>query len=161
MPDIHVLTPDQWRTLRDLRLSALLDSPHEFLSTYDRERAFSKGQWQAEFDRGDWHTCSVAGKSMGLLGVTREPGSPTDERYLEYLWVSPEFRRSGIALDLLSLVLTSLRRSGIRTVYLWVLDGNDIAVHLYQRAGFVRTHHRQELEARPGRSEERMILTLN
>jgi ribosomal protein S18 acetylase RimI-like enzyme len=161
MPDIEMLSPDQWRRLRNLRLSALRDSPHAFLSTYAQERSFGKARWQAEFDRGDWHSCQVGSRFVSLLGVTREHGGQEDERYLEFLWVSPDFRRCGIALDMLAVVLKNLRMSGIRVAFLWVLDGNDVAVQLYQRVGFVRTHHRQQLQARPGRTEERMMLPLD
>jgi ribosomal protein S18 acetylase RimI-like enzyme len=161
MPDIEMLAPGQWRRLRNLRLSALRDSPHAFLSTYEQERSFSKARWQAEFDRGDWHSCRVGSRFISLLGVTREHAGRADERYLEFLWVSPDFRHCGIALDMLAVVLKNLRMSGIRTASLWVLDGNDIAVQLYQRVGFVRTHHRQHLQARPGRTEERMMLPLD
>jgi hypothetical protein len=44
---------------------------------------------------------------------------------------------------------------------LWVLDGNDVAMRLYERVGFTRNNHRQPLEARPGRSEERLRLDLS
>ncbi|HUJ04980.1 MAG TPA: GNAT family N-acetyltransferase [Streptosporangiaceae bacterium] len=44
-----------------------------------------------------------------------------------------------MALTMVRSVLSDLRASGIRTVYLWVLDGNDPAVGLYVRLGFVST----------------------
>jgi len=53
-----------------------------------------------------------------------------------------------------------LQAAGVRTAFLWVPDGNDAAVHLYERVGFVSTNHRQPLPAHPGRSEERMQLKL-
>jgi len=160
MRKTEVLTPNQWRELRDLRLAALLDSPEMFLSTYDHESGFSHDQWRAEFERGEWHACHASGRLIGLLGITREPDTPTDLRYLEYLWVSPTYRRSGIAHHMLSFALDTLRATGIRTVLLWVLDGNDSAVRLYQKLGFVKTDYSQRLAERPGRIEEQMMLTL-
>lgn len=161
MPDIELLAPDQWTRLRDLRLSALQDSPSMFLATYDRERTFSQEQWRAEFDRGEWYYCTADGQPISLLGVTREPGRPADECYIEYLWVSPGFRRRGVALNMLKSILRSVRDSGVRTAYLWVLDGNDSAVRLYRQVGFVSTNHLQPIETRPGRTEERMALLLD
>ena len=53
-------------------------------------------------------------------------------------------------------VLDRLKRSGVRTVFLWVLDGNGSAMRLYKRLGFVSCNRRQPLEGFPGRSEELM-----
>ena len=44
--------------------------------------------------------------------------------------------------------------------FLWVLDGNEVAMSVYRRAGFMSTDHRQPLVARPGRTEERLYLNL-
>jgi ribosomal protein S18 acetylase RimI-like enzyme len=57
-------------------------------------------------------------------------------------------------------VLDRLRARGVRTAFLWVLDGNEVAMRVYRRAGFVSTNHRQPLAARPGRTEERLYLNL-
>jgi ribosomal protein S18 acetylase RimI-like enzyme len=131
-----------------------------FLSTYDREKSYSENQWRAEFIRGDWNIGLVKEMPVSLLGVTHEFNAPALERYLEYLWVAPECRRSGIARSVLTAVLGRLRHSGIRTVFLWVLDGNELAMHLYKTVGFSSTNHRQPLPAHPARSEERMRLDL-
>ena len=61
---------------------------------------------------------------------------------------------------MLTVVIERLRVAGVRTVFLWVLDGNDAALHLYQGMGFVSTNHRQPLPEQPARSEERMRLEL-
>jgi ribosomal protein S18 acetylase RimI-like enzyme len=161
MLDIKLLGPDEWLTLRDIRLSALRDSPRSFLSTYDLEEAYDGTRWQAEFTRGDWHVGVQAGEAIGLLGVTREPDTPPDQCYLEFLWVSPEYRRSNVATRMLTTVLDRLKKGGVRTAFLWVLDGNDAAVRLYKKIGFVSTNYIQPLLAHPGRSEERMQIDLN
>jgi ribosomal protein S18 acetylase RimI-like enzyme len=160
MPDIILLTADEWVKLRKIRLTALRESPQAFLSTYARESVYEADRWRAEFIRGNWYTGIVMGGPVSLLGVTREPGMPVHERYLEYLWVSPEHRRSGMAIEMLKVVLKRLRAAKVRTVFVWVLDGNDAARNLYERIGFVDSNHRQPLAERPGHSEERLILTL-
>jgi ribosomal protein S18 acetylase RimI-like enzyme len=160
MPDIVRLDQQEWRTLQYLRLSALLDSPDLFLSTYAKEAEFSAEQWQAEFVRGEWHACSKDGELAGLIGVTREPGGSPFERYIEYLWVAPSHRRKGIASYMLATVLGDLRAVGVPTALLWILDGNEAAMRLYEKVGFVRTNVREPIHARPGRSEELMRLTL-
>ena len=160
MPYIKLLARDEWHRLRDIRLSALHESPHAFLTTYGREQAYNEDQWRAEFTRGEWNIGIIGSRAVSLLGTTHESDTPVHECYLEYLWVSPECRGSGVAFDMLTIILDRLQTSGVRTVFLWVLDGNDTAIRLYKRVGFVSTNHRQPLSADPERSEERMQLDL-
>lgn len=160
MPDIKVLAPDEWLILKNIRLSALRDSPNAFLSTYEREKEYQERKWREEFSRGEWSVGIEKDTPISLVGVTRETDSPTGQCYLEYLWVLPAFRRSGIAISMLNVVLDRLRASGIQTVYLWVLDGNEVATRLYKRVGFVSSNRRQPLPEQPWRSEEEMQLHL-
>jgi len=141
-------------------LTALRESPDAFLSTYDRESAYTEQTWRSEFTRGDWSIATRRGRPIGVLGATLESAARMHERHLEYLWVSPEYRRFGVASMLLSAVLDHLRDSGVATALLWILDGNVPALQLYERFGFTSTHERQPLEADPARSEERMRLSL-
>lgn len=160
MLEIRPLAPDEWLKLRKIRLAALLDSPDRFLSTYQKERLFEDDHWRGEFDRGDWHVGFADGEPIGLLGATRDANTPVDACYLEYLWVAPQHRRRGVAPRMIKVVLDQLSAAGMRTVFLWVLDGNDLAIRVYERAGFVRTNHCEALEARPGRTEELLQLDL-
>src|SRR5215469_13046964 len=160
MPDIRPLVPDEWFMLRDIRLTALSESPNAFLSTYEREKAYSENQWRAEFTRGDWNVGFLDGRPASLLGVTNDADTPARACYLEYLWVAPDYRGRHLALDMIATVLDGLRGRGMRTAFLWVLDGNDVAMRVYRRAGFMSTNHRQPLAARPGRTEERLYLNL-
>src|ERR1700751_4470313 len=133
MLDIELLSSDEWPKLRDTRLSALRVSPDAFLSTLAREEAFTEDMWRAEFIRGEWNVGFDAGQPVSLIGTTREPDMPMDQCYLGYLWVAPRFRRQGTAFRMVAEVLGRLQKSGVRTVFLWVLDGNDSAMRLYQR----------------------------
>jgi ribosomal protein S18 acetylase RimI-like enzyme len=94
------------------------------------------------------------------VGATREPGRPAYERFLEYLWVSPGSRGQGIGSRFFDLVLGRLQAAGVRTAFLWVLDGNDVAVRLYRKAGFEPVGQPVPLTARPGRSEQLFRLDL-
>jgi len=81
--------------------------------------------------------------------------------YLEYLWVAPRVRRHGVASMLLRRVLDRLRDSGVLTVELYILDGNDRARRLYQRFGFQSTNERQPIPGHPAGNEEKMRLRLS
>jgi ribosomal protein S18 acetylase RimI-like enzyme len=156
--DWLTLRPDDWLTLREIRLTALQESPDLFLSSHEAEESYSEEKWRAEFDRGCWNLYLVDGKVAGLVGVTQDPESPADTRYLEYVWVKPGSRRQGVARRMLKIVLDRLRIAGIRTAFLWVMDGNDVALHVYKQLGFIRTDYVQP--ARPGRTEERLRMDL-
>jgi ribosomal protein S18 acetylase RimI-like enzyme len=158
---VNVLTENDWARLRDIRLTALWADPAAFLSSYKTELTFAEQQWREQFSRGEWHVMRAGALDVGLIGVTREPDTPARECYLEYLWVAREFRRRGVATLLLRAVLDRLSDSGVQTVWLYILDGNDPAMRLYQRFGFQSTHERQELPDHPAGSEERMRLRLN
>jgi RimJ/RimL family protein N-acetyltransferase len=162
LPDLRRLKREEWRLLRHARLTALEESPQAFLATLEKEMSFSREQWLAEFDRGDWTIGVVDGVPACLVGVTCESSADQAERHLEYVWVAPEYRRSGVAYGMLSTIIEGLHNSGIRRILLWVLDGNETAIRLYLRLGFASTKRRQPLplEAFPGRCEEQFELPL-
>lgn len=107
--------------------------------------------------RGEWTVEMRNDEPIALVGVTREQGTPPDECYLEYMWVSPGFRRRGVATDLIETVLRCLLNRGFVTIWLWVLDGNEPARRLYEKCGFISTGLTQRPHRNPRRSEERMI----
>jgi ribosomal protein S18 acetylase RimI-like enzyme len=144
-----------------MRLAALGESPQAFLSTHAREVSWGKDQWLAEYDRGDWSVGFIADKAVSLLGATRTPSTPRYECYLEYMWVTPGRRGSGLAYDMLTFTFGRLRAEGVRTAFLYVLDGNDAAMRLYKRAGFTSTSEPVPLAGYPGRSEELLQRSLS
>jgi RimJ/RimL family protein N-acetyltransferase len=148
----------EWVILREMRLAALRESPETFLSSHSEESAFEERKWRAEFVRGEWTIEIRNDKPIALVGVTREQGTPPDECYLEYMWVSPGFRRRGVATDLIKNVLRRLLNRGFVTIWLWILDGNEPARRLYEKFGFTSTGLTQRLHRSPSHSEELMRL---
>jgi len=163
---VEVLTEHDWPRLRTIRLTALKADPPAFLSSHNTEAAFAEQRWRQEFARGEWNVMRAADhgpghRDVGLLGVTRLPAMPSQECYLEYLWVAPGVRQRGVASNLLRTVIDRLRDSGVRTVWLYILDGNDRAMRLYRRFGFQRTNEVQPLPDDPERTEEKLRLRLH
>lgn len=163
---VDVLAENDWPRLRKIRLTALHADPPVFLSSHDSESAFTERRWRQEFSRGEWHVMVAVrrlrrNRCVGLVGVTRLPEMSSQECYLEYLWVTPRVRRRGVASTLLRTVLDRLSESGVHTVWLYILDGNDNAMRLYQRFGFQSTNDVQPLPDNPARSEELLRLNLD
>jgi ribosomal protein S18 acetylase RimI-like enzyme len=159
LPPLRRLGPEEWHLLRLARLTALKDSPDAFLATHAREMTYGRERWVAEFDRGDWFIGELGEKPVCMVGVTHEPSTPPDECYLEYVWVAPGHRRSRGAYTMLTELLEGLKKSGIRTVFLWVLEGNEAALWLYKRLNFQSANTRQPLPDDP-RYEEKLRLEL-
>jgi ribosomal protein S18 acetylase RimI-like enzyme len=144
--------------LRRLRLDALRDSPDAFLHTLKQEESYGEADWAAEFTRGHWYAGFHRGTPVGLLGTTREDGMPSHECYLEFMWVHPDHRRTGMALRMLHEVLRRLRLAGVRTAFLWIMDSNSAAEALYKGIGFVGTGIVESLP--DGRTEAQLRLDL-
>jgi ribosomal protein S18 acetylase RimI-like enzyme len=100
----------------------------------------------------------TSGEPIALLGATGYHDIPPTDRYLEYLWVSPISRKSGVASRLIQAMLNRLSANGAAAVRLWILDGNTPARQLYEKFGFVSTGEREQLP--DGRCEEKMKLIL-
>src|SRR5260370_19901525 len=156
----EILDEDEWPRLREDRLTALKEATGAFLSNYGRELRYEEDDWRAEFSRREWTLMTKYGRLVALLGATREAATPPGECYLEYLWVSPEFRRSGAASVLIKIVLKRLIKSGVTTVWLWILEGNEPARRLYEGLGFVSANKKQPLPDNPSRYEELMRLEI-
>jgi ribosomal protein S18 acetylase RimI-like enzyme len=154
----NVMNEEEWVVLREMRLAALRESPRAFLSSYSEESAYKEQDWRAEFARGEWTIEVRNDKAIALVGTTWEQSTPPDECYLENMWVSPGFRRSGVATDLVKNVLRRLLNRGFVTIWLWVLDGNEPARRLYEKCGFTSTGLTQRPRRNPSRSEELMRL---
>jgi ribosomal protein S18 acetylase RimI-like enzyme len=144
---LHLLARQDWAELQDIRLVALKDSQDSFLSNYDKEFEYDKVRWLAEFDRGSWIVATSLGKPIGLLGIVRYTESGKVNHYLEYLWVSPLVRRSGIASSLINFALDRLSAEGETEIRLWVLDGNEGARKLYEE---FRVHQHRRVPAVAG-----------
>lgn len=155
----HIVDEREWTILREMRLAALRESPRAFLSSYSDELAYEEQKWRAEFKRGEWIIEVRNDRAIALVGITREQSTPPDECYLEYMWVSPRFRRRGVAADLMKNVLRWLINRGFATIWLWVMDGNEPARRLYEKCGFTSTRLIQRPHRSPSRSEELMSLT--
>ena len=73
----------------------------------------------------------IAGYSIGCM--TRHGAE------IASLGVLPRYRQRGVATALLRTNLRKLRRTGAKAVWLTVRRGNEAAIHLYRKFGFVRT----------------------
>ena len=139
MIEIHELTPDDWKTWRELRLAALGEAPYAFGSRLADWADAEEERWRARLE--------LAGSSNFVAVLDGTPvgmasGVPTDEDgvvELISMWVAPAGRGRGIGDLLMTRVEQWARDAQAHTLQLSVADGNDKAHDLYLRSGFTAT----------------------
>jgi len=95
-----------------------------------------------------------AAKNPHPCGFLAAQVSPEWE--LENIAVLPEFRRRGLARELLSVLLTHARQQGAERILLEVRQSNAPAIQLYEEAGFQQLGKRPDYYRNP--SEDALIL---
>jgi ribosomal-protein-alanine N-acetyltransferase len=135
---------------------------HDLVEVVEIEEisALSPWGWDAyykELESGNDVTMLVA-RIAGPEAITaREKGIAAfivarliaDEVHVNNVAVRPEFRRQGIAAQLLRTVLDVSRRAGIRVALLEVRAGNRAAQGLYLSCGFETTGRRRRYYTEP------------
>jgi ribosomal protein S18 acetylase RimI-like enzyme len=157
---VRPLVEDDWAALRAVRMDALADSPSAFGSTLAREQAFTEQTWRARA-RGSATTRLFvawwAETAAGIAGVYDEGDGSLQ---LVSVWVSPAHRRRGLARQLTSAALRFAAELGFEVIRLWVTEGNDAALSLYQGFGFTSTGNHQPLPSNPALDEHELALRL-
>ena len=133
------VTEDNWRTYRDVRLAALLDTPHAFASTYAGNAAREEGSWLARLTSLRVWLAFEGDRPVGLVALSRDDELPEDEAYLIQMWVSASARGRGAGDLLVDAALTGARAAGYSRVLLDVGEENVVAQRLYERTGSPRT----------------------
>ncbi|GAB3816325.1 GNAT family N-acetyltransferase [Kribbella italica] len=139
MTELQVLTPDDWKAWRELRLAALSEAPAAFGSRYEDWVDAEEDRWRARLSVPGSYCVIVSldGVPSGMAG-----GMPADEdevRHLVSMWVSPAARGHGLGDRLMGAVENWARAEGAHAVELSVVQGNDNAHALYLRHGYALT----------------------
>jgi GNAT superfamily N-acetyltransferase len=136
---IRRVEPDDWATLRDLRIRSLRDAPQAFGQSVDDALRQSQADWMhlarqaSSGDRRTWLLCVSNGVPMGVVQGRRRP--PSDLLVFS-MWVDPAYRHRGIGSALIGSVIDWGRTWGANHVVLWVFAANEAAIRFYQRLGF-------------------------
>jgi ribosomal protein S18 acetylase RimI-like enzyme len=143
---------DEYELMRSLRLRMLDDAPDAFTITADSERGKSMAWWRDRLVSTTADPKRLAlvvehdGEAIGsVLGVI--DGFHPSLAHLYALWVDPKARRIGAATTLVDGIFEWARERGATTIELSVTVGNDDAIRLYERHGFVDTGEREPLRA--------------
>jgi ribosomal protein S18 acetylase RimI-like enzyme len=131
---VHVLTSDDWRRFRTVRLAALETSPEAFGSRFADWRVADEARWRRRLAAMAYTiVVSLDGADVGLASGTAIADGGVD---LRSLWVAPGARGAGVGEALVEAVATWARDHGADDLTLSVRVGNEAALALYQRLGF-------------------------
>jgi ribosomal protein S18 acetylase RimI-like enzyme len=139
MIDVRTLCADDWALWRRLRLRALAESPEVYASVLadwtgprDTEERWRGRLTDVPFNAVLWH----GDRAVGMVSGTA-PGTGGLVELIS-LWVAPEARGRGVGDAAVGAVLAWARRTHPGcAVALSVMAGNDPAVGLFRRNGFV------------------------
>ena len=99
MTDVVVrrFVPDDWATLREVRLAALLDAPYAFLSTYAEVSTWDEAAWRDRPVRSAMFGAWIDGRPLGMCGLIPPAASddPAGGSALVAMWVAPDRARPG------------------------------------------------------------------
>jgi ribosomal protein S18 acetylase RimI-like enzyme len=162
MVEIHVLTPDDWRTWRHLRLAALTEAPYAFGSqladwTGDGD---AEERWRARLSIPESHNAVALLDGHGVGMATGVPTSDVGIVELISMWVAPGARGRGVGDALVRDIEGWARSIGARVLRLSVAEDNAHGALLYQRHGFRYTGELGDLMADGVRRERVMALHL-
>ncbi|MFD4654459.1 GNAT family N-acetyltransferase [Kitasatospora sp. NPDC058444] len=158
---IRRVRTEDWQPLRDIRLDALRDpvAAVAFLETYEQAAARPDEFWQDRTTRAatDPHVAQFIaqtedGRWLGsMTGLVERAGGDgalegdvveVDQVHVVGVYVRPEARGTGLALDLIRTVQEwawSLPEPRIERVRLFVHEDNPRAEAMYRKAGFEAT----------------------
>lgn len=140
---VRKLVEDDWKTLREVRLRALLESPGSFYTTYEKADGQGEDGWREGLRAADRVTllAEVDDRGVGMIvgAPAGEDEQVDDAALMLAMWVEPESRGQGVADDLTTALIEWSRAQGYATLVLWVYGAAPRAAAFYRRAGFVPT----------------------
>lgn len=164
MADITVraLGEDEWETFRQVRLSALRESPEAFVASHEEESALPESAWHERMRRSTRLLAEQADGPVGVASVSTGHGESGLQADLFGLWVSPAARGAGVARALVRAAAATARAAGQTHLTYWVGTDNGPAVAFASGIGFRPTDDRRPMRVggRDGEEEISMVLPL-
>ena len=152
---------ESWRSYRDVRLAALIDSPRAFWATYDEAARLTDDEWRQRCaTTGPTWLAFDDGRPVGTVGLWHADEQPADEVFLVGMWVATVARGTAAATTLVGTALAHAAASGWRRVLLDVAHENARARRFYTRMGFRPTGEVGAMPWDPSVTEETLALDL-
>lgn len=145
---VRTLGEDDWDLYRKVRLAALAESPEAFAATASGEREVDESEWRSRMNRSRRLLAeNEGGEAIGVCSLRTDQieGEEVPFGELFGLWVNPEARGTGVAVDLLEAALAQARKDNLGAVIYWVGTDNAAGVAFASSHGFRPTDHRRPM----------------
>lgn len=159
---VRRLAEDEWPTYRDMRLTALQESPEAFVNSYAEEQEYGEELWRARMLRAERFIATHAGEDVGILSLR-----PADVEFEEDaaevfgLWVRADLRGKGVSVALFQEIAEKAMEAGYRHMVYWVGTDNARAIGFATGRGFRPSEHRRPMhETDTGEEEIALELSL-
>jgi ribosomal protein S18 acetylase RimI-like enzyme len=142
---IRRICPGEGDLFRKMRLASLKESPSAFSSTYESAVNRTMESWceQADSTATGTDRCTLLAFSnkspVGIAAIYRDKSKYEEGEVLQ-VWVSPDFRSSEVARELLETIFRWCEENGICRVLARVTLGNVRALKFYRKIGFYISH---------------------
>jgi GNAT superfamily N-acetyltransferase len=146
---IRHTTLDDWETLKEIRLAALLDAPTAFGVSHASAAANSEAQWRERAAGGQRVAFFLAWMDGMAVGIAGGVLSQAAELNLIAMWVRPEHRGTAAAAGLVDAVKAHALAQGHARVVLGVSPDNARAAAFYLRQGFAFLPEWEALDSHP------------
>jgi GNAT superfamily N-acetyltransferase len=130
--------PGDEEIVKELRIQALTDSPDDFDSTLERERARPESEWRRRLVEAATFLLEGPDGPKGIVAGVRHEEDP-NAAFLVSMWVHADCRGTGGADSLIGSVLAWASDEGMTDVWLHVDERNGRARRCYERNGFRAT----------------------
>ncbi len=138
-------TSAEWFAVRAIRLEALADTPDAYGETLDTAQKISDDEWRNNLDNRFYVCAFVDDTAVGLASGGENDNFPGTE-WLYGMYVTPTYRGSAVAQQLVEAVVARARQRGADALYLQVTLSVERAVAFYQKLGFVETGECRQME---------------
>lgn len=133
---IRLLTVDDWRIWKDIRLEALQNSPENFGSAYEEESTWSDAEFQDGLTKSNIFGAFIDNKLAACAGFYSLTSLKTKHRGVIWgMYTRSEYRKQGVASALIQTVITHAKNHVIQ-LHLTCVTNNLGGIRFYQKQGF-------------------------
>lgn len=139
------------------RHCVLYEKEYGLCGTFEQYVLDSLVRYLEHRSEGEIWIVECNGQIVGSIGVVS-----TDKSTAQLRWflIEPEFRGMGLGRQLMTIALDYCKQKKFSRVFLWTMQGLNVAYHLYSSFGFVPVEQVENNTWKRGVVEERWELSL-